>query len=67
MLLESFNDRDVLRHFLKHGGRETIVSFGMLQDQFNKMSSAAVPSEGAGRQEPLAKRDAPPAAAGEAA
>ena len=29
MFLESFEDIEVLRHFLKHGGRETILSFGL--------------------------------------
>ena len=29
MFLESFDDTDVLRHFLKHGGRETILSYGV--------------------------------------
>lgn len=36
MFLESFDDKDVLRHFLKHGGRETIFSYGLDKKQFNK-------------------------------
>lgn len=29
MFLRSFEDEDVLRHFLKHGGRETLLSYGI--------------------------------------
>ncbi len=35
MFLESFKDTDVLRHFLKHGGRETILSYGVTKKEFN--------------------------------
>lgn len=35
MFLESFEDPEVLRHFLKHGGRETILSFGIPRQEFN--------------------------------
>ena len=34
MFLDSFADTDVLRHFLRHGGRETVLSFGMDADVF---------------------------------
>ena len=37
MFLSSFERPEVLRHFLKHGGRETILSYGMKKSQFNEM------------------------------
>ncbi len=40
MFLESFEDKEVLRHFLKHGGRETILSYGISRDEFNNYSMA---------------------------
>ena len=38
MFLEAFKKPDVLRHFLKHGGRETIMSYGVSKKQFNAMT-----------------------------
>ncbi|QUL36647.1 metallophosphoesterase family protein [Erythrobacter sp. JK5] len=38
MFLEAFEKPDVLRHFLKHGGRETIMSYGVSRKQFNAMT-----------------------------
>lgn len=38
MFLESFSDPEVLRHFLKHGGRETILSFGLERKQYRKLA-----------------------------
>lgn len=38
MFLQSFDDQDVLRHFLKHGGRETLLSYGIPSKQFNALS-----------------------------
>ncbi len=38
MFLEAFDDIDVLRHFLKHGGRETILSYDITPKKFNAMS-----------------------------
>ena len=35
MFLDSFKDEGVLRHFLKHGGRETIISYGVTKKEFN--------------------------------
>lgn len=29
MFLDSFDDEETLRHFLKHGGRETVLSYGV--------------------------------------
>lgn len=37
MFLESFDDIEVLRHFLKHGGRETILSYGLTRDHYNRL------------------------------
>ncbi|MEM6858095.1 MAG: metallophosphoesterase family protein [Pseudomonadota bacterium] len=38
MFLSSFDNPDILRHFLKHGGRETLLSFGMSKKQFSSMT-----------------------------
>ncbi|MBV7264960.1 metallophosphoesterase family protein [Erythrobacter ani] len=38
MFLESFENPEILRHFLKHGGRETIISYGLSKKQLNEMS-----------------------------
>lgn len=38
MFLDSFKDLEVLRHFLKHGGRETIMSYGVTRKQFNSLT-----------------------------
>ncbi|MEO0872389.1 MAG: metallophosphoesterase family protein [Pseudomonadota bacterium] len=38
MFLSSFDNPDILRHFLKHGGRETLLSFGMSKKQFAAMT-----------------------------
>ena len=35
MFLQSFEDTNLLRHFLKHGGRATLFSYGITQDSFN--------------------------------
>lgn len=53
MFLESFDDIEVLRHFLKHGGRETILSYGLTRDHYNRLElqelqeaiNRAVPTE----------------------
>jgi len=37
MFLNSFSKPDILRHFLKHGGRETLLSYGISKKQFAKM------------------------------
>ncbi|WP_209346943.1 metallophosphoesterase family protein [Pontixanthobacter sp. CEM42] len=39
MFLDSFDDLEVMRHFLKHGGRETILSYGVSEKQFNNSST----------------------------
>ncbi|MDY7098312.1 MAG: metallophosphoesterase family protein [Pseudomonadota bacterium] len=38
MFLTSFEKPEVLRHFLKHGGRETVLSYGISKKQFNAMT-----------------------------
>lgn len=38
MFLQSFADLNMLRHFLKHGGRETVLSYGVDQRRYNDAS-----------------------------
>lgn len=38
MFLESFVDEEVLRHFLKHGGRETILSYGLRKKEYRSLA-----------------------------
>ncbi len=38
MFIESLADKEVLRHFLKHGGRETILSYGIPSREFNELT-----------------------------
>ena len=38
MFLQSFEDTKVLRHFLRHGGRDTILSYGMSRKAYNAAS-----------------------------
>lgn len=53
MFLESFASVEVLRHFLRHGGRETLLSFGIEPDalrsasleELNALMEEAVPHE----------------------
>ncbi|MGN6496146.1 MAG: metallophosphoesterase family protein [Tsuneonella sp.] len=35
MFLQSFDDLRVLRNFLRHGGRETVLSYGIDREQYN--------------------------------
>lgn len=37
MFLQSFEDREILRHFLKHGGKETILSYGLDRKTYSRM------------------------------
>ncbi len=37
MFLDSFDDVNILRHFLKHGGRDTILSYGVTRKEYNKL------------------------------
>lgn len=53
MFLRSFDNLEVLRHFLRHGGRDTLISFGVDRkamatatlDQIQTMMQQAVPQE----------------------
>ena len=38
MFLESFDDLEMLRHFVKHGGRETILSYDIARADYNRMT-----------------------------
>lgn len=38
MFLGAFERPEILRHFLKHGGRETILSYGLSKKAFNAMT-----------------------------
>ena len=38
MFLDAFEKPDVLRHFLRHGGRETILSYGFDEDEFTQLT-----------------------------
>ncbi|QZH74170.1 MAG: serine/threonine protein phosphatase [Erythrobacter sp.] len=42
MFLESFSHKDTLRHFLRHGGRETLQSYGIDRKMLTKASLAEV-------------------------
>ncbi len=37
MFLDSFDDRETLRHFLRHGGRETLLSYGLPPEDYQRM------------------------------
>ena len=36
MFMSSFEEKDILRHFLRHGGRETLLSYGVDRKVFTK-------------------------------
>jgi serine/threonine protein phosphatase 1 len=38
MFLDSFDNVEVLRHFLRHGGRETVLSYGVDRATYNEAS-----------------------------
>ena len=42
MFLDSFEDEKVLRHFLKHGGRETVLSYGVDRKAYDRMKVSEV-------------------------
>ncbi|MDF1834433.1 MAG: metallophosphoesterase family protein [Alteraurantiacibacter sp. bin_em_oilr2.035] len=42
MFLESFEDTEMLRHFLRHGGRETLISYGADAKKLSNSSVAEV-------------------------
>lgn len=38
MFLDSFTDAEILRHFLRHGGRETVLSYGIDRERYKALS-----------------------------
>lgn len=38
MFLDSFDNNDILRHFLRHGGRETLLSYGLDEEVANAIT-----------------------------
>ncbi|MGB3166464.1 MAG: metallophosphoesterase [Alteraurantiacibacter sp.] len=38
MFVEAFRSKDMLKHFLRHGGRETLLSYGMDRKAFSRAS-----------------------------
>ena len=48
MFLESFDDKEMLRHFVKHGGRETILSYGIKRKRYNELTMKDLQTEMAG-------------------
>ncbi|MBH5323416.1 metallophosphoesterase [Aurantiacibacter sediminis] len=42
MFLDAFESKDVLRHFLRHGGRETLMSYGIDRKAFSKLSVSEI-------------------------
>ncbi|RPF71959.1 metallophosphoesterase family protein [Aurantiacibacter spongiae] len=42
MFLESFTSLDMLRHFLRHGGRDTVLSYGVDKREFTSASVSAI-------------------------
>ena len=45
MFLQSFEDKEMLRHFLKHGGRETVLSYGIKKKRYNELSLKELQAE----------------------
>ena len=45
MFLESFADAEMLRHFLRHGGRETVLSYGIDRTRYNALSLEELQAE----------------------
>jgi len=45
MFLESFEDKEMLRHFLKHGGRETVLSYGIKKKRYNELTMKDLQAE----------------------
>lgn len=37
MFLKAFDDKEMLKHFLRHGGRETLMSYGVERKTFSKL------------------------------
>lgn len=45
MFLDSFDDCELLRHFLRHGGRETVLSYGLDRERYNLLSLEELQAE----------------------
>lgn len=45
MFLASFTDAEILRQFLRHGGRETVLSYGLDRDRYNALDLAELQAE----------------------
>lgn len=45
MFLESFTDKEMLRHFLKHGGKETVLSYGIKKKRYNELTMKELQDE----------------------
>lgn len=45
MFLESFEDKEMLRHFLKHGGKETVLSYGIKKKRYNELTMKELQAE----------------------
>ena len=45
MFLESFDDTEMMRHFLRHGGKETVFSYGLEPEGYNRLSLEDVQDE----------------------
>lgn len=56
MFLESFDDLEMLRHFVKHGGRETILSYAIARADYNRLTLDEL-QQAMNRAVPLEDRD----------
>lgn len=45
MFLESFDDKEMLRHFLKHGGKQTVLSYGIKKKRYNELGMKDLQAE----------------------
>ncbi|QYJ07947.1 metallophosphoesterase family protein [Qipengyuania flava] len=45
MFLESFEDKEMLRHFLKHGGKETVLSYGIKKKRYTELTMKELQAE----------------------
>lgn len=45
MMLDSLEDAETLRHFLRHGGKETVLSYGLTRERYDVMELAELQAE----------------------
>lgn len=45
MFLESFEDKEMLRHFLKHGGKQTVLSYGIKKKRYTELTIKELQAE----------------------